>query len=281
MKTIIDSVILNKRISSLLKIIGSISLMVSVVVIIVLYIQNKDLKEQLTLQNSQLKMQLQNNQEEAVEPIEENLIKEREINYFVENILPQYPHLKSVSTDLILNIYTYTLKGLEDQSSGWLVETADNGSRSYYLVSSLVQKKLEDVMVPYVGESAVCTLTQVVTTGNEKRLNRNLSDKNGYIVIAGENCETYGGGNSVSIFSLSTGEKIKLTGNFNVRGTTWKGTTFSGTATGKLIGIFGVNNPQIVVSYGDDSWEGSVEEVRQIAFFDLQTGKLIRVQNFE
>ena len=129
MKTIIDSVILNKRISSLLKIIGSISLMVSVVVIIVLYIQNKDLKEQLTLQNSQLKMQLQNNQEEAVEPIEENLIKEREINYFVENILPQYPHLKSVSTDLILNIYTYTLKGLEDQSSGWLVETAGNGTQ--------------------------------------------------------------------------------------------------------------------------------------------------------
>ena len=135
-------------------------------------------------------------------------------------------------------------------------------------------------MVPYGGYKATCTISEVITAGNERSLQRDLLDTNGYIVIAGENCRSYEGGNSVSIYSLTTGEKVKMLGNFTVAGTTWKGTTGSGTATGKVIGIYGVNNPQLVVSYGDNSWRGTVEEVRHIAFFDLQTGKLIKVEDF-
>ncbi len=280
MEILNDPVKKNKEITPLSKIISGISLLVSVILIIVLSIQNRNLKEKLALQDVQLQTQSLNKKEESIKFTEKDLIREKEINYFVENILPQYPQLENISTNSIINIYTFGLKGLENQSSGWLIET-DNNNLSYYLISNLVQKKLMDVMVPYVGENAVCTITQVITAGNERNLSRDLLDKDGYIIIAGEDCETYGGGNSVSVYSLSTGEKIKITGNFNVAGTTWNGTTSSGTATGKLIGVYGVNNPQIVVSYGDDSWKGTVEEVRQIAFFDLQTGKLIRVENFK
>ncbi len=271
----------DKEVTSLSKIVGGISLLACVILITVISIQNRNLQEELAFQSSQLQTKVPNMKEENSRSTEEDFIKEKETNYFVENILPQYPQLENISTNSILNIYTFGLKGLEGQSSGWLIETDHNNDRSYYLVSSLVQKKLTDVMVPYSGENSVCTITQVVTTGNESGLVRALLDKNGYIVISGENCKTYGGGNSISTYSLSTGEKIKITGNFNVTGTTWNGTTSSGTATGKLIGIYGINNPQLVVSYGDDSWKGTVEEVRQIAFFDLQTGKLIRVENFK
>lgn len=281
MESIDYSVEQNSGNDCLFKIIGGIILLISLSLSIVLTVQNWNLRKKLALQSSQFEKQLLSNQKESVELTEKDILKEKEISYFVKDILPQYPQFENISANSILNLRTYHLKGLENQSSGWFIETENNETKSYYLVSNLVQKKLLNVMVPYVGESAQCELTKVVTTGNENELNRDLLDKNGYIVIAGENCEAYGGGNSVSIFSLTTGEKVKLTGNFSVTGTSWKGTTSLGTATGKLIGVYGVNNPQIVVSYGGDSWKGAVEEIRQIALFDLQTGKLIRVENFE
>ncbi len=280
MEDIQKPVVQNQIITSLLKTLIRVSLLISVVLsvvlIIFLLIQNRDLKKQLTLKNSQIGAQFQQNQEN-----EELIEKTRQIDYFVQNTLYQYPILQEISTNSIVNIYSFDVKvreELENLSYWRLVETYDNGNQSFYLVSKQIQKKLVDVMVPNDGENSPCTTTKVITTGNEGGLNRELNDKYGYIIIAGEECHTRGGSDSISVYALSTGEKINITGNFNVAGSNI--TTSSGTATGKLMGVYGINNPQIVVSYGVGS-KGTVQEIDHIAFFDLQTGKLIRVQSFK
>lgn len=263
---------------------NKVSIFLIIFVVVALLISNS----WFIFQNTQLNTQLTTTSaypervgEADAEISEEEMVQQKQMSYFVDDILPQYNNLLNIPTDSISYVKAYPLKGLENQSTGWIVETTDNNRQSYYLVSELLQTKLDAVMVPYAGQVAPCTLSKVITTGNEPGLGRQLIHESGYIVIAGENCLGYGGGNSIAVYTLDTGEKINLTGDFTVAGTTWKGTTSSGTATGKLIGVYGINSPQLVVSYGDDSWDGTVEEVRQIAFFDLQTGKLTGVQNFK
>lgn len=263
------------------KVIWGTALFLSLCLVVILMVVNNNLRIAIIQQATQAEVQVTDTQKGTPELSNADFIKAKEISYVTEHVLPLYPQLAEITDSSIVNVHAYSLHNVENESAGWLIETNGNDGNSYYLVSSVVQKELEDVMVPYAGENAPCTLTKVITTGNERGLGRRLLDKYGYIVIAGENCETYAGGSSVSVYSLSTGEKIKLTGDFDVAGTTWKGTTARGTATGNLVGVYGVTNPVIVVSYGDRSWKDTVEEVRQMAFFNLQTGKLIRVETFK
>jgi len=205
--------------------------------------------------------------------------QKRSIDFFVSDVLPTFPEIHSEITDYkIANLHILTLK---DQDTAWLVEAEYQDQLFLYLLHPGVARQLEHPMSSFSGEDANCEVIKVLTAGNEYGLGRNLKEVDGYLLLSSINCIAYGGGESVSAYSLATGEKIKFTGkNFSV-GTHGKGISDSGNALGRLMGVYGYSQPTVVVKYGlSDNTPDDLREVSVIGFFDLQTGKLISTQTF-
>jgi len=225
----------------------------------------------------------------STQKTDENYEQKAERDYFIEEILPKYPSITEVlSVDSIQEIFAFTYKD-ENYSLSWLVETEtykeNQPQLEYYLVTPYYQKKLEHPMTNAAGNDAPCTLDSFKTIGNEdsRSLRRDLQDKAGYMVLTGSDCQySYGGGNFVSVYSLSDGKKIPLQDNSDVGYTQWPRVTKYGNAQGRLMGVYGVLNPQIIVKFGGfDSAATYPEEIYALAFFDLQTGKLLRTTEFK
>ncbi len=244
---------------------------------IFILIQNLQLQKQIEQQNSLIRTQAHVIQQKNNQTSPEEVIKQKEINFFVNEVLPNYPNLIDTAKEQILDVFVFST---QNKTSGRLVEAGNPENKSYYLISDQVQTRLRDVMISNLGENTVCSNSKFMTFGNDAGLVRNLKDDNGYIIIAGEHCQTYSGENSIAVYSLSTGNKINLTGRFTVPGTRWSGTTNNGTATGMLVGVYGDFDPILVVSYGSQS--GAMDsDINLLAFFDLQTGKLMSTQKFD
>jgi len=210
-------------------------------------------------------------------------------SYFLSKIYTKFPNFQAqMPESTIKRVFQFPISLEIDKKAmgGYLVEAENNvntqSSFSFHLITSDVQKELVNPMSSYADKNGIgCFLTDYKIVGNESGLNRSLSDKVGYIVLSGK-CETYGGGRFVSIYKLSTGEKILLQGNINIGGTMYEGISETGNALGGVRGVFGVNNPTVVIEFGNDdaSAATSLERLSSIGFFDIQTGNLIQVANF-
>ncbi len=210
------------------------------------------------------------------------------LEYFISDYLPQYPKFQAeVKPESIKRVFPLTLKKIsENQGRGWLVEVEkDSKIISHYLLTPILEKELADSMsCVSQDENPPIELEKVETVGNEGGLGRDLQEKSGYLILSGTKNSCYGGADSgfVSVYNLRTGEKIKLQGDFTVPGTIWKGVSKTGNALGIIRGVYGINQPTIVVEYG--LFKGAankVEEVGIIAYFDLQTGRLKQLIKFE
>ncbi len=212
-------------------------------------------------------------------------LRTREIDYFITEVLPTYPVMaEQISNETVTNVFVF---GLDiNELPGRLIETKGQMGNSYYLVSDTVQTKLEGVTIDFEGSVINCTVSQVLTVGNEKTLGRKLADSSGYLIIESEQCDTFGGGESVAVFALSTGQKIRLNGNItfdNIATSPKKQALNSaGLALGKLKGVYGYSNPIVAVGYGSHEGYGALDGVGAgaIAFFDLQTGRRVGLQAF-
>ncbi|MBD3250504.1 MAG: hypothetical protein GF381_02975 [Candidatus Pacebacteria bacterium] len=208
-------------------------------------------------------------------------IKNRRLNYFVEDILPKYPDLESeIRNHEITKVFSFISK--DNSRSIWLIETKNQSSLNHYLINSKLVKKLDHSISSSSSDDARCNLVDVETIGDEQNLQRELQEPQGYLVLSSINCSAYGGGDFVSIYSLASGKKIKMVGNnFKISGSSWHGISDTGNALGRLRGIYGIDKPMVVVDYGSfESAANELEEVILTAYFDLQTGKLIDIRRY-
>jgi hypothetical protein len=210
---------------------------------------------------------------------------------WANNNIGHYPDFKNkVQKDQIRKAYNIKLRSnlnpeLDENfsgiGSGWVIEIEkEENLFTYYLLTKNLQQELTNVMSGNADDKGTyCKVEKIQQVGNEASLGRILTDKNGYLVLTG-GCLGYGGGNFVSIFKITTGEKIAMKGNFTQKGSNYEGVSPSGSALGKLRGVYGINNPTIIVEYGYSAVD-PIEEVNQLAFFDLQTGQLNQLIKFQ
>ncbi len=214
-------------------------------------------------------------------------IEQDKIDYFLSAQLSYYPQFQNqVKPETIKRVFFLPFeKNDEDKTekSAWLVEVEKEPKiTSHYLLTPLIEKELVDSMSCVSQEEnplIEIELEKVQTVGN----GRTLQEKNGYVILSGRKNNCYGGATSgfVSVYSLGTGEKIKLQGDFMV-GNYWKGVSKVGNALGILKGIYGFNQPTIVIEYGSFEFAGDkLGEVDIVAYFDLQTGNLKQLIRFE
>ena len=256
---------------------------------------NDDLKFEIK-SNGYLKDQLEeyryyrlDNSKIKPTPTKLDTIGRNSLNYFISKIYPKFPYFqKSVDSKNISRVFQFQIK--EEYNTrgmgGFLVEVEKiidlNKSYLFYLVTSKIQKELINPMSGYADKSGKdCLLKDYQLSGGDDGLVRNLNDKNGYIILSGT-CGGYGGGRFVSVYKISTGEKIPLKGNINLTGFSMNGVTETGNALGGVRGIFGVNNPLLVVEFGSDDESAATppERLSNIGFFDLQTGHLKQLVHF-
>ena len=138
-------------------------------------------------------------------------------------------------------------------------------------------------MSDYSGDDSDCELDKVENVGTYVTSEGKLKSED-YIVISSINCASYGGGSSVAIYSLESGDKIKISGsNFKRPGSVnGMGISESGNALGRLRGVYGVKNPTVIIDYGNfESAASNIEKVDMMAFVDLRTGKLKSTEIFK
>jgi len=222
-------------------------------------------------------------------PTKLDIIGNNNLKHFIASIYLKFPDFqKLVDSKNITRVFQFQIK--EEYNTrgmgGFLVEVEriidSNKTYSFYLVTSKFQKELINPMSAYADNAGVfCLLNDYLLSGGEVSLGRNLIDKNGYIILSGK-CGGYGSGRFVSVYKISTGEKILLKGNVELSGTIYKGISETGNALGGVRGVFGVNNPTIVVEFGNDDESAATlpERLSNIGFFDLQTGNLKQLVNF-
>ncbi len=210
------------------------------------------------------------------------------LEFFLTEYFNKYPKFQSeVKSENVRRVFPLALKKIsENQGRGWLVEVEkESRAISHYLLTPIVEKELVDSMsCVSQDENPPIELERVETVGNEGGLGRDLQEKSGYLILSGTKNSCYGGANSgfISVYNMRSGEKIKLQGDFTTPGTIWKGVSKTGNALGILRGIYGINQPTIVVEYGNFKGAATtVEEVSLVAYFDLQTGKLKQLIKFE
>ena len=208
------------------------------------------------------------------------------LEYFLSDYLQQYPKFQTeVNPKMIKRVFPITLKKISaNQGRGWLVEVEKEPKTiSHYLLTPILEKELVNTMsCRSQDENPPIELEKVEAVGNEVGLGRDLQEKSGYLILSGTKNSCYGGANSgfISVYKIRTGEKIKLQGDFTFP-STWKGVSRTGNALGILRGIYGINQPTIVVEYGYfASVAEKVEEISLIAYFDLQTGELKQLVSF-
>lgn len=210
-------------------------------------------------------------------------------SHFLSKIYPKFSDFQiQVSKDAIKRAFQFPIPLRNDKKAmgGYLVEVEKNiathGGFLFYLVTSEVQKELVNPMSSNADTSGPgCFLTSYKIVKNESGLDEGLMDKVGYIILSGK-CETYGGGRFISIYRLSTGEKITLKGNINIGGTVNKGISGTGNALGEMRGIIGNNNPTLVIEFGNGEGEPrSLGRSSSIGFFDIKTGNLTQIANYK
>lgn len=222
-------------------------------------------------------------------PSKLDLRSNESLTYFLEKIYSKFPIFQSlVAKENIKRVFQFPLSLENDKNAlgGYLVEVQEKNNpqnhTSFYLVTEQIQKELIDPMSSYADANGIgCALIDYQIIGNEK-LGRKLLDKNGYLILSGK-CETYGGGRFISVYRISNAEKIMLRGNIEIGGTMYKGMSETGNALGGVRGIYGVNNPTLVIEFGNDDASAAtpLERLSSIGFFDLQTGKLNYIENFK
>lgn len=176
--------------------------------------------------------------------------KTGEVAYFLSDWIDHYPKFKALlGTGKVTNAFLFGYK--KTLGHGWIIETNTNEKRRVFLLTPDLEKELTGPMSSNVEDdgSSWCTLNDVKVVGNENGLGRDLNDKNGYVVLNGT-CNGYGGGNFVSIFKVTSGDKIRLQGSFGLFGTAYNAMSASGNALGRVRGIYGVTNPVLIVEFG-------------------------------
>jgi hypothetical protein len=219
-----------------------------------LYIANKKLSKDIK--------NYQSNESQQTNDDTEYLTQDDFTEYFVSNILSRYPKFnQEITHTQITKTISFLLK---DKTSAWIVEVKnDENKLSHYLFSDTVQKKLANSMVSQSGETGTCELSDILSIGS-------------YLVLPSTNCIAYGSGNTIAVYSLDTGDQIKLTGqNFTKSGTTWGALSDKGNTFGDLIGIYGLTQPKLMVKYGNQDTPAVI-----FAYFDLKTGKLFKKETF-
>lgn len=208
--------------------------------------------------------------------------------YFLSKIYSKFPDFQmQASKDTIKRAFQFPIPLRNDKKAmgGYLVEVEKkidtHRSLSFYLITSEVQKELINPMSSNADKSGPgCFLTSYKIVNNESGADGNLLDRVGYIILLGK-CETYGGGRFISIYRLSSGEKVMLKGNIDIGGTVYKGISGTGNALGEMRGVIGYSNPTLVVEFGNgDGAPTSLGRSSSIGFFDIKTGNLKQIVNF-
>ncbi|MBI3981016.1 hypothetical protein HY345_03370 [Candidatus Microgenomates bacterium] len=227
--------------------------------------------------------------------------KEREIEKRTESFLTEdinldnnnlahFPEFKEkFPKEKIKDAFNIKLKEATNTSkyipqSGWIIEVETMSEyNSVFLLSKTQQIELINAMSSNSKDANdFCDLRNVQTVGTQfYGPVLNLQDKNGYVILYSE-CRGYGGGESVSVYGLTDGKKIKLTGDFLQRRNQLPAVTKSGNAMGRLRGIYGIEKPTMIVEVGGFESAGSdLEYLSSIAFFDMQTGSLKQLIPFQ
>lgn len=263
----------------------SVLLLVLIVIVTFFLLTRKNNKPAATIANADKQEQV-SSQEETKESLTDKA-KQAMLELFISDYLPQYPKFQAeFKPEAIKRVFPLALKKISDtQGRGWLVEVEkDPKIIVHYLLTPILERELPDSMsCVSQDENPPIELEKVETVGDEAGLVRDLQEKSGYLILSGAKNSCYGGASTgfVSVYNMRTGEKIKLQGDFTGRGI-WKGVSKTGNALGILRGVYGVKQPTIVVEYG--SFKGAaekIEEVGVVAYFDLQTGRLKQLIEFE
>lgn len=201
---------------------------------------------------------------------------------FDNNNMAFYPEFKrKFSKEKIKDAFSIDLKG--KQTAGWIIEVETKPNyNSLYLLTGDMEKELTHAMSSNsIDDNDNCDLKNVQTIGTASLGPVfSLSDKQGYIILSGD-CGGYGGGEFVSAYGLTSGEKVKFSGSIPMYTAVRQGVTPNGNALGRLRGIFGINNPVAVIEFGSFESAGSKwEGVREVGFFDLQNGRLKQRYSF-
>jgi hypothetical protein len=193
--------------------------------------------------------------------------------YFVSDIQPNYPQFtQMIGSKKIIEARSLNV-GFEGPTI-WVVQVENTETDDFYLVYKDLQKKLDRVM-SVSGYDVKCTLDDLkLIKGTD--YGRTLKDEQGYLVFAGSDCRTYGGGEFVAVYEISTGNKVSFSADFDIPYTQGKpGVNNAGNAQGVLRGVYGTEKPVVVVDYGNqDAAPDELESVDLTAIFDLPTGKL-------
>lgn len=196
--------------------------------------------------------------------------------YFKSKILFKYPEFqKLIDKNDIKRVFPIILKGDNqyEERNNWIIEVDEFSNLTHYYITPTLQRKLINATTtsnPSGEYNGV--IADIYTVGNEQGLGRSLQDPEGYLILDSV-CYGYGTEWCTSVYKLSTGEKISLVG--------WDGVYKNGNAKGKVRGIYGINNPTLVVDDGSfNSAATIVEEISSTAYFDLQSGQLKTIIKF-
>lgn len=194
------------------------------------------------------------------------------LEYFISEVLIMYPDFQnSISSMNVSRVFPVGV----GSEAGWVVEAKKDGLYPfYYIVTPWIQKELVNPTGSLNDPGGDwCFVESALTVGHEPNLEQNYREKGGYLLLSGE-CKGYGGGRVVSVYGINTAKKIKLQGNFGI--------SEYGNALGKLRGVYGMNNPTLVVEYGSfESARNKLEEIEVVAYFDLQSGVLKQLVRFK
>lgn len=213
--------------------------------------------------------------DEEIKQDNRKIEEQRTLEGFLDNYLKKYPKFQSeVKPETIKRAFSFKFDEIDSQNQinqqkGWLVEVEKTPEHfSYYLLTSTLEKELLNPMSCVVGDD------ENLPTKIEK-----MDIVSVYIVLSGTEDGCYGGADFgfISVYKISTGEKIKLQGDFTAPGTYGKVVSKTGNALGRLKGIYGFKQPTLVVEY----LPSYGYERGMFAYFDPQTGALKQLIELE
>jgi hypothetical protein len=232
------------------------------------------------------------------------VIDDKQRTYFVQDILPTHPTMKDkIHPQNVVGAIPFQIKDKHTLTGqqGWIVETNDaNQNFGHFLLTPTLQKELIDF--PGENGGSLCHADSYRIVGQEPEIDLGLKDPQGYLALSGE-CDGQFVSSFTSLYKISTGEKISLVIKSEpspvpqlpgIDTFASLGFTDSGVALGKMRGIFGGKNPILVVEYLQNSpsqsttetvneigGEQKLGELQAVAFFDVQTGKLVHLQRLK
>lgn len=215
----------------------------------------------------------------------EQKLRSKQLTAFLTSFSERYAEkMPDIDPNNVTQAFPLPNNKIPGPGASWVIEVQEAPNKlTHYLLMPELQTELSNASsCGSSDEPQPLPIQQVLTYGNEDSLQRSLTtDPIGYLVITGQEEYCYAStGHYISVYKMSTGQKVKLTGNFNLYASL-KGTLPNGNATGRLRGVYGINNPTIVVEYdGNNPYSNGIEALSKIAFFDPQTGRLKQLINF-